>query len=63
MWKSEEAIQEDFTMLNDNVFVAENGTKWVRVRYRRVKNSDRYLDAMDYGREYWCFPIKSGRKK
>lgn len=41
--------------LNSNI-IYENG--WVKVRYRRVRNSDRILDAHTYGYEYWCFPVK-----
>ena len=37
--------------------IFENG--WVKCRFRRVKNSDRYLDAHDYGRDYWIFPVKN----
>ena len=36
---------------------------WVKVRFRRVRNSDRILDAHDYGRDYWCFPGRPRRKQ
>jgi hypothetical protein len=31
---------------------------WVYCRYRRVKNSQRLLDAHDYGYKAWRFPRK-----
>lgn len=31
---------------------------YIFCRYRRVKNSDRYLDAHDYGYDAWRIPIK-----
>jgi hypothetical protein len=37
---------------------APPGFRWVRVRYRRVKNSDRILDAHSYGYEAWCFLVR-----
>lgn len=40
--------------------VYENG--WVKCRFRRVKFSDRYLDAHDYGRDHWIFPVRKRKK-
>lgn len=37
---------------------APKGFRWVFCWYRRVKNSDRYLDAHAYGREAWCFLVR-----
>lgn len=34
---------------------APRGFRWVFCRYRRVKNSDRILDAREYGHEAWVF--------
>ncbi len=31
---------------------------YVYCRYRRVKNSDRYLDAYEYGYKAWRIPIR-----
>ena len=31
------------------------GYRWVFCRYRRVKNSNRVLDAHDYGYKCWRF--------
>lgn len=31
--------------------------RWVRCRFRWTRNHSRQLDAHDYGREYWVFPI------
>lgn len=39
---------------------APKGFRWVFCRYRRVKNSDRMLDAHDYGRECWAFLVPHG---
>ncbi|MBM7073489.1 hypothetical protein JQC92_15855 [Shewanella sp. 202IG2-18] len=39
--------------------IAPKGFKWVFCRYRRVKNSDKYLDAHDYGYESWSFLVPS----
>lgn len=36
---------------------APAGFRWVCVRYRRVKNSTKVLDAHDYGYEAWCFLV------
>ena len=38
---------------------APKGFRWVFCRYRRVKNSTRYLDAREYGYESWCFLVPS----
>lgn len=37
---------------------APPGYRWVCCRYRRVKNSQRMLDAWEYGYEAWCFLIR-----
>ena len=37
---------------------APKGFRWVFCRYRRVKNSDRVLDAWEYGHEAWCFLVR-----
>ena len=42
-----------------NMFSSNSTTRWVKVRFRRVKNRDYYLDAHDYGRKYWCFPVRT----
>lgn len=34
---------------------APRGYRWVFCRYRRVRNSQRILDAHDYGYEAWVF--------
>lgn len=34
---------------------------YIYCRYRRVKNSDRYLDAHEYGYKAWRIPIKRKR--
>ena len=36
---------------------APPGMKWVYTRYRRVRNSNRVLDAHEYGHEAWCFLV------
>lgn len=36
---------------------APPGFRWVCVRFRRVKNSTKVLDARDYGYEAWCFLV------
>lgn len=35
------------------------GFKWVFCRFRRVKNSQRYLDAREYGYEAWAFLVRA----
>lgn len=36
------------------------GFKWVYCRYRRVRNSERVLDAHDYGYKAWAFLVPVG---
>lgn len=38
---------------------APPGFRWVCCRFRRVKNSQRMLDAHEYGYEAWCFLVRS----
>jgi len=38
---------------------APPGFRWVFCRYRRVRNSDKVLDAHDYGYEAWCFLVRA----
>lgn len=38
---------------------APKGFRWVCCRYRRVRNSERVLDAHDYGHEAWCFLVRA----
>lgn len=38
---------------------APAGFRWVCVRYRRVKNSTKVLDAHAYGYEAWCFLVRA----
>ena len=38
---------------------APPGFRWVFCRYRRVRNSSRYLDARDYGYDSWCFLVRA----
>lgn len=38
---------------------APPGFRWIFVRYRRVKNSTRLLDAHDYGYECWAFLVRA----
>ncbi|CZI14272.1 Uncharacterised protein [Legionella pneumophila] len=45
-------------MTKDSLIPPPSGFKWVFCRHRRVKNSDRYLDAHDYGLECWRFLIR-----
>lgn len=40
---------------------APPGFRWICTRYRRVKNSDRKLDAHDYGYDAWCFLVREGK--
>ena len=37
---------------------APKGYRWVFTRYRRVKNSNRYLDAHNYGYKSWAFLVR-----
>jgi len=37
------------------------GYKWVCVRFRRVKNSTKVLDAHEYGYKAWCFLVRCKR--
>ena len=37
---------------------ARPGYKLVRCRYRKVRNSDKVLDARDYGYECWMFYVR-----
>lgn len=37
---------------------APPGFRWVFTRYRRVKNSQRLLDAHEYGYEAWAFMVR-----
>lgn len=37
---------------------APPGFRWVFCRFRRVKNSDRYLDAREYGYDSWRFLVR-----
>lgn len=41
------------------LFRAPPGFKWIFCRFRRVRNSDRILDAHDYGYEAWCFLVRA----
>lgn len=34
------------------------GFKWVFCRYRRVRNSDKVLDAHEYGYQAWAFLVR-----
>ena len=43
----------------ENIPSSNSTIRWVKVRFRRVKNRDCYLDAHDYGRKYWCFPVRT----
>lgn len=36
---------------------APDGMRWVCSRFRRVRNSNRILDAREYGYEAWCFLV------
>jgi len=38
---------------------APKGFRWVFTRFRRVKNSDKVLDARDYGYESWRFLVRA----
>ena len=38
---------------------APPGFRWIFTRFRRVKNSDRVLDAHDYGYECWAFLVRA----
>ena len=38
---------------------APAGWRWVFCRYRRVKNSNRILDAREYGYEAWYFLVRA----
>ena len=44
----------------DNI-PAPIGFKWVFCRFRRVKNSDRLLDAYEYGYKSWRFLVRCKR--
>jgi len=37
---------------------APKGFKWVFCRYRKVKNSQKVLDAHEYGHEAWRFLVR-----
>jgi len=37
---------------------APKGFRWVFTRYRRVRGTNRYLDAHDYGYECWAFLVR-----
>ncbi|MBQ7570117.1 MAG: hypothetical protein IJT22_04225 [Synergistaceae bacterium] len=39
--------------------VAPKGMRWVFCRFRRVKNSQRKLDAWDYGYNCWAFLVRA----
>ena len=39
--------------------VAPKGFKWIFTRFRRVKNSERLLDARDYGYSVWAFLVRA----
>lgn len=38
---------------------APKGWRWVYCRYRRVKNSQKLLDAYDYGYTAWRFLVRA----
>lgn len=38
---------------------APPGWRWVFCRFRRVKNSQRLLDAHEYGYTSWCFLVRA----
>jgi hypothetical protein len=38
---------------------APPGYKWVFCRFRRVRNSDKVLDAHAYGYEAWAFLVRA----
>jgi hypothetical protein len=40
---------------------APKGYEWVYCRFRRVKNSNRMLDARAYGHECWAFLVRRKR--
>lgn len=46
-------------MATSNSKPAPKGFRWVHCRYRRVRNSNRMLDAHDYGYECWSFLVRS----
>ena len=37
---------------------APPGFVWIYCRYRRVRNSNKVLDAQDYGYEAWRFLVR-----
>lgn len=47
-------------MKKPNVKPAPRGFRWQFCRYRRVRNSDRMLDAHEYGYECWAFLVPCG---
>lgn len=38
---------------------APKGFKWIFCRYRRVRNSQKVLDAHEYGYEAWAFLVRA----
>lgn len=43
---------------SNNGAEAPSGFRWVFTRYRRVRNSDKVLDAHEYGYESWAFLVR-----
>ncbi|MEZ8095252.1 hypothetical protein ACED51_14260 [Photobacterium swingsii] len=46
-----------------NIKPAPQGYRWIFTRFRRVKNSNKILDAYDYGYKTWCFLARIGGRK
>jgi hypothetical protein len=38
---------------------APTGFRWIFTRFRRVRNSNRILDAWDYGYQCWAFLVRA----
>lgn len=46
-------------MRDINVKPAPPGWKWIFTRFRKVRNSERVLDARDYGYTAWAFLVRA----
>lgn len=59
-WVVSRHVSEGYSVKTIFTGPPPRGYKWVFCRYRRVRNSDRVLDAHDYGYKAWAFLVRKG---
>jgi len=58
VWQESNLAPEGGVKWPMQIHPAPKGFRWVYCRYRRVRNSERVLDAHDYGYEAWRFLVR-----